>query len=72
MNKITIKQMSDRTGISVPTLRRWCVTGRIDGAEQTQFKIGAGNIWLIPENAIIPIPDEVGKRSPNYELSPKN
>lgn len=72
MNKITIKQMSDRTGVSVATIRRWIVEGRIKGAEQTQFKIGAGHIWLIPENAEIPVPDEVGKRSPNYELSPKN
>lgn len=72
MNKITIKQMSERTGISVPTLRRWCVAGDIPGAEQSQFKIGAGYAWLIPEDAVLPTPEEVGKRSPNYEKNPKN
>lgn len=72
MPMLTLKQVSDKTGVSVATLRRWCTEGRIPGAEQSTIKIGAGYVWLIPENAEIPTPSEEGKRSPNYHQSPKN
>lgn len=71
-NYLTLKQISEKHGVSVATLRRWIAEKKIDGAKQSQFKIGAGYAWLIPENAEIPIPIEEGKRSPNYNQSPKN
>lgn len=71
-NKQTLKQVSDRTGVSVATLRRWIAEGKIPRAEQTNIKIGSGYVWLIPEDAEIPTPEPAGKRHPNYELSPKN
>lgn len=69
---LTVKQVSDRTGVSVATLRRWIAEEKIKGAEQSQIKIGSGRVWLIPEDAEIPTPEPAGKRHPNYELSPKN
>ncbi len=69
---LTVKQVSDIHGVSVATLRRWIAEGRINGAEQSEIKIGSGNVWLIPENAEIPVPEAAGKRHPNYEFSPKN
>ena len=69
---LTVKEVSDCTGVSVATLRRWIAEGKIKGAKQSQIKIGSGRVWLIPEDAEIPTPESVGKRHPNYELSPKN
>jgi hypothetical protein len=67
----TIKQVSDRTGISTATLRRWIAEGKIKGAERSQIKIGSGNVWLLPDDVEIPEPEEAGKRHPNY-VTPKN
>lgn len=71
-NDLTLKQVSEKHGVSVATLRRWIAEGKIPTAKQSQFKIGAGYAWLIPEDAEIPVPIEQGKRSPNYNHPPKN
>jgi predicted DNA-binding transcriptional regulator AlpA len=68
---LTLKQVSEKRGVSVATLRRWIAEGKIPKAKQSQFKIGAGYAWLIPEDAEIPEPIDEGKRSPNYN-HPKN
>lgn len=72
MNKLTLKEVSQRHGVSVATLRRWIAQGKIPSAEQSQIKIGSGHVWLIPENAEIPTPVEEGARHPDYDRTPKN
>lgn len=69
---VTLKQISDKHGVSVATLRRWIADKKIPGAVQSEIKIGSGNVWLVPEDAVIPTPEAAGKRHPNYEISPKN
>jgi hypothetical protein len=71
-NKLTLKQVSDKHGVSVATLRRWIAEGKIPSAEQSKIKIGAGYVWLIPEDAEIPTPIDEGARHPDYNRSPKN
>jgi len=72
MAKLTLKEVSQKHGVSVATLRRWIGQGKIPQAEQTQIKIGSGYVWLIPEEAEIPTPVEEGARHPDYDRSPKN
>ncbi len=72
MQLLTLKEVSQRTGVSEPTLRRWCAEGRIPEALRSPIKTGKGQAWLIPDTAEIPVPAEEGKRSPNYENPPKN
>lgn len=71
-NMLTLSEVSKRHGVSVATLRRWIAEGRIPTAEQSQIKIGSGRVWLVPEEAEIPVPIDQGKRAPNYNHSPKN
>lgn len=67
MQLLTLKEVSDRTGVSIPTLRRWCAEGRIKEAVQSPIKTGTGRAWLIPDTAEIPVPAEEGKRAENYK-----
>jgi predicted site-specific integrase-resolvase len=72
MQRLTLKQVSEKHGVSVATLRRWIAQGKIPSAEQSEIKIGAGYVWLVPENAEIPIPIDEGARHPDYDRTPKN
>lgn len=72
MEYLTLKEVSKRTGVSEPTLRRWCAEGRISEAQRSPIRTGKGQAWLIPDTAEIPIPKDEGKRAEKYEFSPKN
>lgn len=72
MQLLTLKEVSQRTGVSEPTLRRWCADGRIPEAQRSPIKTGKGQAWLIPETAEIPTPAEEGRRAEKYKESPKN
>lgn len=72
MQLLTLKEVSQRTGVSEPTLRRWCAEGKIPDAQRSPIKTGKGQAWLIPDTAEIPIPKDEGKRAEKYEFLPKN
>ena len=45
MDYMTLKQASEKWGISPRMINYYCVEGRIVGAEKV------GTVWLIPKNA---------------------
>ena len=49
MGFLSIKQTSEKWGISIRRINTLCVEGRIDGAKKV------GSYWAIPENAIKPV-----------------
>ena len=48
MDYITLKQASDKRGISPRMINYYCSAGRITGAEKM------GRVWLIPKDAETP------------------
>lgn len=69
---LTLKQVSEKHGVSVATLRRWIAAGGIPQAIRSEVKIGSGYVWLIPEGVDIPVPSPSGARHPNYHRTMKN
>ena len=49
MNYMTLKQASEKWGISPRMINYYCSEGRIPGAEKM------GKVWLIPQNAKKPV-----------------
>lgn len=47
MNKLTIREIHEKTGIAVPTLSRWCRKGKFANAQKVISP--AGEYWEIPE-----------------------
>jgi len=60
MDFYSLRELSERDGVSMATLRRWCVKGYIPGAT-----LAAGK-WFVPKNVKYRYPEPEGKRSPNY------
>lgn len=73
MGYLTVKKVSDQTGVSVATIRRWCEEGKVPGAHQSVITIGSGRVWLIPEESVAKLPEiqPAGRRSPKYKKNPK-
>lgn len=57
MDYMTLKQASDKWGISPRMINYYCFAGRITGAEKM------GRVWLIPKDAEKP----TDKRYKNFE-----
>jgi transcriptional regulator with XRE-family HTH domain len=47
MKRLTIREIHEESGISVPTLSRWCRLKKIPNAEKKITP--AGEFWEIPE-----------------------
>ena len=61
MDYITLKEASNKWGISARMINYYCTAGRIEGA------IKMGTVWLIPQNAMKPI-DNRTKKSRKQKL----
>jgi hypothetical protein len=48
MKKLTIREIHEKTDISIKTLSRWCRLGKFPNAEKISSP--AGEYWEIPED----------------------
>ena len=59
---LTVKEVSEKTGIAVSTISLYCRNGKFPNAEKTESPIG--DFWLIPETDLSLVPKRDRGRPP--------
>lgn len=61
MNYMTLKEASEKWGISTRMINYYCTAKRISGA------VKMGTVWLIPQNAVKSIDNRTKEGNKNHE-----